>query len=468
MMARRPFGSKASPSAARLPDPMSELLDLATRVAGWAKDGEQVEAYVVHERETEVRAYEGEIESLSSAESQGIGVRVVVDGKQGYAYAGTLDEDALGETLTEARDNAAFAESDEFNGVAEPDGVSPAVLELFDERLASFSTDDKVALAIELERATRAADPRISGIESAEYIDTIYESAVATSTGIASVTRETGCYVSAYALAEENAETQTGFGFSLGRYPGELDVSVAAADAAERATRLLGAVKPSTARLTVVLDPWVTAQLLGIIGHTLTGEAVLKGRSLFAERMGEEVAMSSITLLDNATNPDAFTASMVDGEGLATRATPLISDGVLQGFLHNSYSGRRSGTASTGSAVRGGFKGAPGVGAQALVLSPGTRTQAELISDIDDGFLVQEVAGLHSGVNPVSGDFSTGAEGLRIRNGEIAEPIREVTIASTLQRLLQDVQGIGNDLEFLPMSAAGVSLVVADVTMSGG
>ena len=311
MMARRPFGSKASPSAARLPDPMSELLDLATRVAGWAKDGEQVEAYVVHERETEVRAYEGEIESLSSAESQGIGVRVVVDGKQGYAYAGTLDEDALGETLSEARDNAAFAESDEFNGVAEPDGVSPAVLELFDERLASFSTDDKVALAIELERATRAADPRISGIESAEYIDTIYESAVATSTGIASVTRETGCYVSAYALAEENAETQTGFGFSLGRYPGELDVSVAAADAAERATRLLGAVKPSTARLTVVLDPWVTAQLLGIIGHTLTGEAVLKGRSLFAERMGEEVAMSSITLLDNATNPDAFTASMV-------------------------------------------------------------------------------------------------------------------------------------------------------------
>ena len=108
------------------------------------------------------------------------------------------------------------------------------------------------------------------------------------------------------------------------------------------------------------------------------------------------------------------------------------------------------------------------MGAQALVLSPGTRTQTELISDIDDGFLVQEVTGLHSGVNPVSGDFSTGAEGLRIRNGEIAEPIREVTIASTLQRLLQDVQGIGNDLEWLPMSAAGVSLVVADVTMSGG
>jgi PmbA protein len=172
-------------------------------------------------------------------------------------------------------------------------------------------------------------------------------------------------------------------------------------------------------------------------------------------------------LVDDATDPAAFTASMVDGEGLATRPTSLIEGGVLQGFLHNSYSARRGGTRSTGSAVRGGFKGAPGVGAQALALRPGTRSQAELISGIDDGLLVQGVAGLHSGVNPVSGDFSTGAEGLRIRNGELAEPVRELTIASTIQRLLLDIEGIGSDLEWLPMSAAGVSVVVADVTMSG-
>ncbi len=446
---------------------MSELLDIATRVAGWANEGEQVEAFVVHERETEVRSYEGEVESLTSAESQGIGVRVIADGKQGYAYAGTLDADALEETLREARDNAGFAEADEFNGVAQPDGVPTADLDLYRDDLVSCPIDQKVALAIELERATRAADPRISGIESAEYIDTLYESAVATTTGIASVTRETGCYLAAYALAEEDGETQTGFGFSIGRGPGELDVSIAARDAAERATRLLGSTKPETARLTVVLDPWVTAQLLGIVGSTLTGEAVLKGRSLFADRLGHEVATSSITLVDDATNPAAFTASMVDGEGIATRPVPLITDGVLTGFMHNSYSGRRSGSASTGSAVRGGFKGAPGVGAHSLSIRPGDRSPAELIADIDDGFLVQGVAGLHSGVNPVSGDFSTGAEGLRIRGGELAEPIREVTIASTLQRLLQDVEGIGNDLEWLPMNAAGVSLVVADVTMSG-
>ena len=164
---------------------MTELLDIATRVAGWANRDEQVEAFVVHESETEVRAYEGEIESLTRAESRGIGVRVIVEGKQGYAYAGTLDEDALAETLREARDNAAFAEADEFNGLATPDGVDPAALELWSDGLDDFSIDDKVGLAIELERLTRGADPRISGIESAEYIDTAYERAVATSTGIA-------------------------------------------------------------------------------------------------------------------------------------------------------------------------------------------------------------------------------------------------------------------------------------------
>jgi PmbA protein len=446
---------------------MSELLEIAERIAGWAKAGEQVEAFVSRDDETEVRAYQGEVESLVRAQSQGVGVRVVVEGRQGYAYAGTLDDQALHDTLQEARDNATFAEPDAFNGLGEPDGMPVPDLNLFAEELAGYSIDDKVALAIELERATRAADPRISGIESAEYIDSVYESAVATSGGLSATTRETGCYVSAYALAESGDETQTGFGFSIGRHPGELDPVVAAADAAERATRLLGASKPPSERLTVVLDPWVTAQFLGIVGHTLTGEAVLKGRSLFAGREGEMVAHPSITLVDDPTNPAAFTASLVDGEGLATRRTSLLVDGQLTGYLHNSYSGRRSGTASTGSAVRGGFKSGPGVGARALSLVPGTASQAELIAGIDNGFLVQGVAGLHSGVNPVSGDFSTGAEGLRIRNGELAEPIREVTIASTVQRLLLDVLAIGGDLEWLPMSAAGVTLVVADVTMSG-
>ena len=443
------------------------LLEIAERVVGWAGAGIDVEAFVAHEQETEIRAYQGEVESLTVASSMGIGVRVVRDGRQGFAYAAALDDETLRETFDEALDNSRFGSVDEFAGVAEPDGVEPASLDLYRSELVDFGTEDKVALALELERATLAADPRVTGVESADYADSVYEGAVATSRGVAASARETGCYLVAYSLASDDDETQTGFGFSVGRHPGELSAETAGADAADRATRLLGAAKAPTRRLTVVLDPYVTARLLGIVGATLSGDAVLKGRSLFADRMHETVAAPSLTLVDDATDPDAFTASAIDAEGLATRRVPLISDGVLQAFLYDTYTARRAGVSSTGSAVRGGFKGTPGVGAHALRLAPGTRSQAEIVADIDDGLLVQGVTGLHSGVNAVSGDFSVGAEGLRIHNGETAEPVREVTIASTIQRLLMDVTEVGSDLEWLPMSAAGVTLAVADVTMSG-
>jgi PmbA protein len=196
----------------------------------------------------------------------------------------------------------------------------------------------------------------------------------------------------------------------------------------------------------VVLDPFVTAQFLGIVGSTLNGEAVLKGRSLFANRLDDEVAASQITLIDDATNPLAYTASEVDGEGLATRRKALIEGGVLRQFVHSAYSGRRSGAASTGNAVRGGFKGTPGCGCLALSLLPGTRTQADLVKGIDDGVLIQMVTGLHSGVNPISGDFSTGASGLLIHGGELAGPVKEFTIASTLQRMLTEVVEVGNGI----------------------
>jgi len=443
-----------------------ELLAVADRVVAMAAPGEQVEAVVVRGTDTEIRVYGGEVESLSSAQSQGVGIRVVIDGRQGFAYAGTLDESVIAETIAEARDNAGFATQDEFVGLAEPDGVPVSRLDLFREGLEAVPPDAKVAMAAELERAVLGADPRISGIESAEYVDGVSEAAVATTTGIRSVGRETSCYVATYAMASDGGDTQTGFGFSVGREPSDLDPARAAADAAERATRMLGAVKPPTGRLTVVLDPWVTAQFLGLLGYTMNGDAVAKGRSLFADRLGESVASPLITLVDDPTDVRAISATDTDGEGLAARRNVLVRDGVLDMFVHNAYTARRAGTVSTGNAVRG-FKNTPSVDCLFLSLVPGPDDPAQLIAAIDDGVLVRDVSGLHSGVNPVSGDFSTGAEGLRIRHGEVAEPVREFTIASTLQKMLHDVQAVGNDLEFLPMNAAGVSLVVADVTLSG-
>ncbi|MEX1106645.1 MAG: TldD/PmbA family protein, partial [Ilumatobacteraceae bacterium] len=443
-----------------------ELQAIADAVIAQARPGEQVEAFVSRGGETDIRIYEGQIEHFVSAQAEGIGIRIISEGRTGFAYAGTLDQRAVAEVLAEARDNVEFGTPDEWAGVAEPDGVDVVRQELWSETLAGYSTDRKIELTKELERLTLASDSRIR-IDDANYSDVAGESAVATTTGIRRSGRENGCYVSVSTLADDGDETQTGFGFSVGRSPDDFDLAKAAKEAAERATRLLGAVKPPSRRLTVVLDPFVTAQFLGIISSTLNGEAVIKGRSLFKDRIGEQVASPLFRLVDDPTNPLAYTATELDGEGLAARRNLLIDGGVLQQFVHNSYSARRAGTVSTGNAVRGGFKGTPGVGALALQVQPGTRSQSELISDITDGVLVQSVSGMHSGVNPISGDFSTGASGLLISNGQLGGPVREFTIASTLQRMLLDVLEVGGDIDWLPMRAAGVSLVIADMTMSG-
>jgi PmbA protein len=445
----------------------SELLELAERVAGWAREGEQVEAYVAQGRETEIRVYEGDVESLSSAESAGIGIRVVAGSRQGFAYAGTLDPDVVEETLEEARDNAGFASPDEWVGLASPDGVAPADLDLWRDDLAAYPAAEKVSRALALEQAVRAGDPRIRGVEAADWGDAAVETAVASSTGVRATSRRTACYLVASAIAGDSAETQTASGYTVGRSPADLDMDRAAADAVERSTRLLGAIKPQSAHLTVVFDPEITATLLAVIGGTLDGEAVLKGRSLFADRIGEPVGVGNFTLVDDPTDPDAYGAGRFDAEGLATRRNVLIEDGVLQRFLYNTYAARRASTTSTGSAVRGGFKSAPGIGARALSVVPGTQSPEEILRLVGNGVLVQSVSGVHSGVNPVSGDFSVGAEGMLIKGGELAGPVREFTIASTIQRMLAGVVAVGNDLERLPSSAAGLTLAIADVAMSG-
>ncbi len=444
-----------------------QLQSVADRVIEQATPGEELEAVVVWGSETEIRAYGGEVEHFVAADSAGIGIRVISEGRQGLAWAGVLDDAAIAECLSDARDNARFASVDPDAGLARPDGVEPVALDLYDARLAEVPTEEKIRLAIELEALVDAADPRMSGVESADYADASSATAIASTAGIRRSSRETSVYLGAYALAGDGDDTTTGFGFSVGRSVEDLDVAAAAADAATRCLRMLGAEKAPTERLTVVFDPYVTSQFIGLIAEMLSGEAVLRGRSPFAERMGDVVASPLVTLVDAATDPSAPTASDTDGEGLACRTVPLVTGGVLAGFLHNAYTARASGVSSTGSAQRGSHRSAPGVGPHVTTLRPGAGDAAHVLATVGDGLLVHELAGLHSGVNPVSGDLSVGVEGRRIRGGEAAEPIREVIIGSTLQRMLTDVVAVGADLTYFPWESTGVTLAVGDVMMSG-
>lgn len=444
-----------------------DLMSIAERVLGQATAGEQIEVVAAHSRDTEVRAYSGEIEAFTSAESAGFGVRVIRDQRQGFAYAGTLDPDVITETLSEARDNAAFSTVDEFAGLVAPDGVAQAPLEVFDQALAELGPEPKIALALELERLVSTADPRIIGVEMAEYADTIETSVIASTAGIRSVGRETGCSLVVYSLAAEGDDVTTGFGFSVGRGLGDLDIDEAASQAVHRAVRMLGAGPAPSRRLTAVFDPWVTAQFLSILGESFSGTEVLKGRSFLADRVGERVAPDFVTLVDDPTDARWPSASAVDAEGLSTRKNVLVDGGIVSGFVHDGYSARALGAASTGSAVRGGFKSTPGAGTQSVVMRAGARSPEEILAEVGEGIYISEVQGLHSGVNPVSGDFSTGIEGMVIRGGELAEPVKEVTIASTLQRMMNDITSVGSDLTAMPLDATGLTLAIADITLSG-
>ncbi len=364
-------------------------------------------------------------------------------------------------------DNARFATPDPDVVLAVPDGVAAVELDLWDDGVASTPMEKKVALALELERATRAADPRVRQVSSADYSDSRVEVALVSTTGISSSRRRTTAFLSVDAIAGEGADTQTGTGFSVGRGPSELVPDEAMDDAVLRATRMLGSQKARSTHCTVVFDPRVVSTLLGIVASALSGEALVKGRSFFAGRLGEPVAVPAVTLVDDPTDPRAFGAATHDGEGLACRRNVLISDGVLRMFVFDTVSARRAGMSSTGSAGRGGFAGTPSASCRALVLTPGTKSQDEILAAVGDGLYVQSITGVHSGVNPVSGDFSVGAEGLLIESGSLGQPVREVTVASTLQRMLQSVVEIGADLRWLPGVAAGQTLAIADMALSG-
>lgn len=450
---------------------MSELLERATSLLERAGEGEEMEVFISRGVETEVQAYQGEIENLSSSSSAEIGIRILIDGahgaRVGTAYAGSLEEEAIAEALFNARDNARFATEDEFVAFARPDGVVPVSLDLSDPGVGSTTMDAKVAMAIELEAMVRSGDSRIRQVDSANYSDYLADAAIVSTTGISATLERSGAYVSVEAIAADGGEDQTGWGLSVGRAPGDLSLETAAGDAIRRATRMLGAVKASSMKGAAVFDPRTAATLWSIMGSALSGDAVVRGRSFFAGRLGEAVASELVTLIDDPTDARHFAASPFDSEGLASRRNELITRGRLSQFVYDTVSGRRAGTASTGNAVRAGVSGSPSAGCRALQLVPGDYDQEEIFRQVGNGVFVESLTGVHSGVNPISGDFSVGITGLMIRDGVLAEPIREVTIASTLQRMLLDVMFVGNDVQWLPGTTAAQTLAIDAIALSG-
>jgi PmbA protein len=392
---------------------------------------------------------------------------VIRDGRLGYAYAADPSIDEIRATVGRARENAALTEPDEFNVLpaAEP---APAIPELFREDSADVTTEAKVQMALDLERRLVTSDPRVTKVDLAQIGDVTSRVAIASTTGVDAEYARTDAFVVAVTLAVDGDETQTGFSYRIARGLDELGLDDVAVEAVERAVRMLGATKPPTAKVPVVLDRFAAMDFLGVLASALNAENVLKGRSLFAEMVGDHVGSELFTLVDDGTILDGPGAAPFDGEGVPSGRTELFTRGTLNGFLHDTYTAARmgGGQRSTGNAKRGSYKGSPGVGTSNFYLDNGTTPFEELLRDAEGGVLIADVSGVHSGANPISGEFSVGATGLRIEGGALGEPLREMTIASTLPEMLAGITGVGDDLRFFS-SVGTPSVLIGEMTLAG-
>lgn len=453
-----------------MPAESTALLQLAERALDGATGGEQVEAYATHSIGTSVKVFERAVETLTVAETRGVGIRLVVDGRLGFASTSDVSAEGLRLGLDQARANAAHATPDPGNVLPEPQHWEP-LPGIAAEGFGDVDPARKVELALNLEELTRAADNRVSGVASASYGDGISRAAVASTTGVRSAYERTDAYATVVAMARDGEETQTGFGLTDGRSISDLDPAAAAAEGALRATRLLGGRKAETTSVPVVFDPLVTAQFLGVVASGFSAEAVQKGLSLFADQLDQQVAAELVSIIDDGRLVDGAAAAPVDDEGLPTGRTVLVDAGRLVGFLHNTETAARagSGARSTANASRAGHRSPPGVSPTNLFFH-GPRTPVpEILDAADGGLYVQEVKGMHSGVNPISGEFSVGVTGLWIRGGALAEPVREVTVVSTIVPMLQAIRALGTDHRFFPFggAVAGATLLLGEMTVAG-
>lgn len=429
---------------------------------------ESAEAFGQDERDVEIRVFDRAVESLTEAGSRGIGIRAFAgDGRSGYAFGTALDETSLRELAGRAVALAREADADEFGGLPATSGNGEAgnlVAPEFDE----WDTAAKLEFAIRVDAAARDFDQRVSQVEQTIYADERATVAIVNSAGFSGSYETSGAYAYSSAFAGTGDDLMTGLGLDIARGPGGLDAEAIGREAAQRAVEMIGARRTDSRKAPVVLDEFTAASFIGIAAGALSGEAVLRGRSPFVGKEGEDIASGLLTLTDDGLTADGPASAPFDGEGVAQRVTPLIAGGKIENFLYDSRTAREAGRESTGNARRGSYRGGPGPGATNVIVAAGTATLEELISEAGDGLYVTNVVGLHSGVNPVSGQFSVGASGIEIKDGELAGPVREATIASDLITTLSGIRGVGAERRWIPFGGSVLTgpILVAEMTIA--
>jgi PmbA protein len=445
---------------------MFDILDAVLERAQ-ARGAADVEVFGESSTSHRIKVYRQEVEQLTAAQRRGVGVRVFSGGAVGHAYTSDLSEGALDDVVQRAVDNAAVSDPDEFMALPQPQG-EPADVDPYDPRLAAATDEQRIEIALEVEATALAADPRVKTVEDTMYVDGDGEVFIASTAGVRGSFRAGQCYAFAYVLAEQEGQVETGYSYSVGRAVEDLDPAFVGREAAGRATRLLGARKCPSMKAPVILDPFVSAAFFGVLSSALTADAVQKNRSLFAGREGQQVAGELLELVDDGTLPDGLDSAPFDGEGVPSGRTPLITGGVLQGFLYDTYTARKAGRASTGNGMRGGYSSLPGVRPSNLVVTGPATPLGDIVAGLDKGVLVTDAVGIHSGANPISGEFSVGISGVLIENGRFTTPVHEITLAGDVVGMLTSIRALGDDARWVPGGSIFTPSVVIDGMAIGG
>ncbi len=447
----------------------TDLKELATDVVVRAmKGGATAAECVVREGDefaTVVRL--GQVETLKESGSRAIGVRVFFGQRAASTYSSDFSAEGIERMLTSALELAKICSEDPFAGVPEASqlGSLSGDLHLYSEDVYSLPGPERIEYARRAEKAALDADPRIKNSEGGSFDAATGRKVLANSHGFVGEYRRSHCSVAVVPIAQdEQGGMQRDYWYSVARTLAGLDSAEnVGKEAARRTLRRLGARKVKTAHVPVVLDPMVANSMLEHIFEGINGDSVYRGASFLAGKLGEKIAGTNVTIIDDGTMPGGFGTAPFDGEGIPTRRTVVIENGVLNSYLLNSYTARKLGLQTTANASRG-LAGTPGIGPGNYFLQPGKRTAKQMIADIKDGLYVTEFLG--HGANLVTGDYSRGASGMWIINGELAYPVEEITVAGNLKEMFCNISEIGSDLEFRG-SVASPTIRIDGLTVGG-
>jgi len=413
----------------------------------------------------------GQVETLKESGARGIGVRVFLGSSGAHRTANTSTSDfteaGLDQLVRGAVDLAQVTSQDPFAGLPEQGamGQLDGNLDLYYEDVYSMPAAERIEYARRAEAAALAADPRLKNSDGGSFDAATGHKVMANSRGFVGEYRRSYCSVAAMPIAQtEQGGMQRDYWFSSARTLGKLaSPESIGAEAARRTLRRLNARRVATQRVPIVFAPEIARSLVGNIFEAANGDSIYRGASFWANQLGQQVASSNVTVIDDGTIPGLFGTAPFDGEGLPTRRTVVVENGVLKNYLLNTYTGRKLSMQSTGNASRG-LAGTPGIGAGNLFLENRSVSPQQLLADIKVGFYVTELMGF--GVNMVTGDYSRGAAGLWIENGELTFAVEEITIAGNLKEMLNNITAIANDLEFRSAVAAP-TLRIDGMTIAG-